>query len=324
LDVLDYIHRQNIVYRDLKPGNVKMSPEGHVKLLDFGIARLHQIGKAQDTIILGTPGFSPPEQYGTGQTDARSDLYSLAAMLYFLLTGRDNSRTPFVYPPLRTLRPDVSRSFEESLARALQLSPEARFSNAKAFRDALERREFVLIQERVFSYGIPPPRLNDYISGAAILLALPVGLLFLVPDAVTLPLAALGLLLSSIPVRLYLTCRRKSATRLRVSESGIEYTDDSRTITCSWDEVEELIFQHSADATVEAGEVRVMTAKGTFSFDTAPYGHPPASTPGGLKSRRSPTLVLLEKGPELTEIIINRGGLLPRFAGSNSFVRKKE
>ena len=87
--VLDYLHHQNIIFRDLKPSNIMVEQSGMVRLIDFGIARLFKPGKASDTAAIGTLGYAPPEQYGSIQTDLRSDVYSLGATLRTLLTGFD-------------------------------------------------------------------------------------------------------------------------------------------------------------------------------------------------------------------------------------------
>lgn len=78
-----------IIFRDLKPTNIMITPNGGFFLIDFGIARTFTPGKAKDTTPLGSPGYAPPEQYGRAQTDQRSDIYSLGATLQTLLTGRD-------------------------------------------------------------------------------------------------------------------------------------------------------------------------------------------------------------------------------------------
>ena len=120
-DVLDYLHRQQppIIFRDLKPANIMIDREGTVKLIDFGIARLFTPGKSRDTTTLGTPGYAAPEQYGKGQTDARSDLYALGATLPFLLTARDPADEPFKFPPARRLNPAVPAELEAVVARAV-------------------------------------------------------------------------------------------------------------------------------------------------------------------------------------------------------------
>lgn len=99
-EVLEYLHQQNppIIFRDLKPANIMLTPDGHLFLIDFGIARFFKEGQSGDTDVLGTLGFSPPEQHGLGQTDPRSDIYALGATLYFLITGREYG---FYFPRLR-------------------------------------------------------------------------------------------------------------------------------------------------------------------------------------------------------------------------------
>ena len=91
-DALTYLHtrKPSILHRDIKPGNVKISPEGTIYLVDFGLAKLMQGPQATTTGARAmTPGYSPPEQYGTARTDARTDIYSLGATLYAGLDRRD-------------------------------------------------------------------------------------------------------------------------------------------------------------------------------------------------------------------------------------------
>ncbi len=140
-DVLSYLHGQNpkIIYRDLKPGNV-MIVEGSdtVKLLDLGIARIYKPGKQKDTVILGTPGYAPPEQYGKAQTDERSDIYALGALLHHLLSLRDPSQHALEdFPSLRRLNPKVSPHVAEAIARAVEKERSKRFASAQEMKDAL-------------------------------------------------------------------------------------------------------------------------------------------------------------------------------------------
>jgi serine/threonine protein kinase, bacterial len=138
-DVLEFLHSQDppIIFRDLKPANIMLTPSGQVKLIDFGIARLFKPGQAKDTQAFGTVGYSAPEQYGRGQTDARSDVYSLGVLIYQLLTGYDPTATPFRLPPANQVNPNVSPQVAAALATATDSDPERRFAGVRAFREAL-------------------------------------------------------------------------------------------------------------------------------------------------------------------------------------------
>ncbi len=140
-DALDYMHRQNppIIFRDLKPGNVMITRTGQVKLIDFGIARLFKPGKKQDTQFFGTAGYSPREQYGYGQTDARSDVYALGATLHHLLTGIDPTDNPLHFEPIRDLNPAVPPHVADAVMKAVSLSPQDRWESMAQMRAALSR-----------------------------------------------------------------------------------------------------------------------------------------------------------------------------------------
>lgn len=141
-DVLEYLHRQNppVIFRDMKPANVMVTPEGKVKLIDFGVARLFDPGKRTDTLKMGTAGYAPPEQYaGQGQTTPRSDIYALGVTLHELLTGDDPTAHPFIFTPPHQLNRAVSPALSAVVMRAVSLDPAARFPSARAMRDALEK-----------------------------------------------------------------------------------------------------------------------------------------------------------------------------------------
>jgi Protein kinase domain len=134
-DVLSYLHgfHPPIIYRDMKPGNVILTPDGRVVLIDFGIARIFTPqGKAT---LIGTPGFAPPEQY-TGSVDERSDIYSLAATLHYLLTTRDPEKNPpFSFPPVHSLKPEASPFLAHAIDKALAYKVEDRPASAEAFKE---------------------------------------------------------------------------------------------------------------------------------------------------------------------------------------------
>lgn len=140
-DVLEYLHGQKpkpVVFRDLKPSNIMLARSGEIKLIDFGIARLFDVTKRTDTLKMGTAGYAPPEQYaGHGQTDARSDIYALGATVHHLLTGRDPSMQPFIFPACRTLKANISPAMEGVVTRAVQLDPTQRFQTTRELRNAL-------------------------------------------------------------------------------------------------------------------------------------------------------------------------------------------
>ena len=138
--VLEYLHQQPqpVIFRDLKPANVILNPEGRPMLVDFGIARLFRQGAGKDTRALGTPGYAAPEQYGRGQSDHRTDLYALGATLHHCLSGVDPADHPFQFESLATGRNDMPPELDRVILRAVSLKPEDRFQNATDVRQALE------------------------------------------------------------------------------------------------------------------------------------------------------------------------------------------
>ncbi|HET9919614.1 MAG TPA: serine/threonine-protein kinase, partial [Ktedonobacteraceae bacterium] len=137
-EVLEYLHgqRPSIIFRDMKPGNIMLMHGGRVKLIDFGIARFFRNASSQDTQLLGTPGFAPPEQYGKAQTDERSDIYSLAMTLYQLMTNK-LSEKGFGLKDVHANNPQISPGVARALERATSLAPEDRYQDVASFRRAL-------------------------------------------------------------------------------------------------------------------------------------------------------------------------------------------
>ena len=145
-DALKYLHTHEppILHRDIKPGNIKITPTGQVYLVDFGLAKIVQ-GTGKTTIGAQglTPGFSPPEQYGSTSTDGRSDIYSLGATMYVALTGAspEDSLARMMDQELLTRildhNPNISMEIGAAVEKALEVQPEGRYQKAEDFRQAL-------------------------------------------------------------------------------------------------------------------------------------------------------------------------------------------
>ena len=133
-----------IVHRDIKPGNVKITPQGHVYLVDFGLAKMGLGSQATATGARAmTPGFSPPEQYGTARTDHRSDLFSLGATLYAALAGTTpedalaRAMDQAELSPIKKYNPRVSRRLAGVIEKSLEIHPDDRFQTPEEFKQAL-------------------------------------------------------------------------------------------------------------------------------------------------------------------------------------------
>ena len=140
-DVLDYLHTQNppVIYRDMKPANIMLKPDGTVRLIDFGIAREYKEGKAGDTEAIGTRGYAAPEQFGgKGQTDARTDIYSLGVTLYHLVTGKNPAEPPYEIYPIRHWNPSLSSGLEWLIQKCTQLNPGDRYQSCAEVSYVLE------------------------------------------------------------------------------------------------------------------------------------------------------------------------------------------
>jgi serine/threonine protein kinase/Tol biopolymer transport system component len=167
-DALSHLHTRKppVLHRDIKPGNVKITPDGRVFLVDFGLAKLVQGSQTTTTGARAmTPGYSPPEQYGTARTDPRSDIYSLGATLYAALTGvipedglarvMDNVQLT----PIRKHNPKISRRLASAIEKAMEAYPDDRFQLADDFRHALlnSSSKTQRFTELDLNITVPPP-----------------------------------------------------------------------------------------------------------------------------------------------------------------------
>jgi len=140
--VLDYLHRQYppIIFRDLKPANVMVKPNGEVVLIDFGIARFFKAGQSQDTEAFGSLAYASPQQLSGEQTNVRSDLYSLGATLHHCLTGKvpNYTQNRHVYPPVSDFNLQVTSKFERIIMSLVEFREDHRPKSAEAVRLELQ------------------------------------------------------------------------------------------------------------------------------------------------------------------------------------------
>ncbi len=146
---LNYLHSMDppIIYRDMKPSNIMLKPDGKVKLIDFGTAKEFDVESIADTTALGTRGYAAPEQFGDARgrgiyrTDARTDIYSLGATLYHIVTGKNPSEPPYVIKKIRDWNPNLSNGLEKIIDKCTKPNPEERYQNCSELIYDLEHYE---------------------------------------------------------------------------------------------------------------------------------------------------------------------------------------
>lgn len=137
----EYLHTRKppIIYRDMKPSNVMLKPDGNIKIIDFGIAREYKEQSLADTVSLGTKGYAAPEQFGgKGQTDARTDIYCLGVTLYHLVTGHSPCDPPYEIYPIRYWNPQLDPGLEAVIEKCTQLNPADRYQTCAELLFALQ------------------------------------------------------------------------------------------------------------------------------------------------------------------------------------------
>lgn len=134
-EILSYLHSRvpPIIYRDLKPSNVILRPDGSLKLIDFGAAREYREGGDKDTVLLGTRGYAAPEQYGGyGQSGPPADIYGLGATIFHLATGRDPAKPPYMRYPMTRWARDIPEEFSRIVLKCTNLDAEKRYPDCKS------------------------------------------------------------------------------------------------------------------------------------------------------------------------------------------------
>ncbi|MEQ8221388.1 MAG: protein kinase [Candidatus Eremiobacterota bacterium] len=142
-DILNYLHNtfeMPLIYKDLKPSNIMITPQEKVMIIDFGICRYYNPDKDTDTFRLGSPGYAAPEQYkGRGQSCIQTDIYALGVILFQMVTKYDPTLTPFKFPPIKSLNPSIDDDLEAIINRAIQLQPLKRYIGALELKEKLEQ-----------------------------------------------------------------------------------------------------------------------------------------------------------------------------------------
>lgn len=157
--VLGYLHGQMppIIFRDLKPSNIMRNPEGHIYLIDFGIARHFKPGQDKDTTYFASKGYAPIEQYGRAQTTERSDIYSLGVTLYQCFSGYNPMHSPLRLPPLQALVPTLPERLTRLITKMIEIEEKKRPASIKDVQIELQQIQKAQQTTPEQFYTPPPP-----------------------------------------------------------------------------------------------------------------------------------------------------------------------
>lgn len=146
-DIIGYLHNQNpaILYRDIKPSNIMITPNGKVVLIDFGISKVYKSDTEQDTVCAGSNGYAAPEQYGLGKCCKQTDIYGIGMLLYFMLKGKSPSTG--VEPLLdENYEHNIDDNFRIIIQKCVKIDIKDRYSSVEALKkdilDVLKREKY--------------------------------------------------------------------------------------------------------------------------------------------------------------------------------------
>ena len=174
-DALDYAHREKVIHRDIKPANLMLLPDGKVKITDFGLAKNPKSNLTQEGILVGTPNYMSPEQIMGGTLDGRSDLFSLAAVLYELLTGEKpfegETITTIIYrimhePPRepRAIKAGLPSTISRTVMKGLEKDPARRFQSGAEMARALRNWQVQTVAMGGAAMALSSPGIPGMIS----------------------------------------------------------------------------------------------------------------------------------------------------------------
>ena len=186
--IIDYLHNSfhaPVIYRDLKPANIIVTPSGKIKLVDFGIARFFNPDKITDTFRCGSPGYAAPEQYkGRGQSGTQTDVFGLGVILFQMLTKYDPTIKLFTFPPMKSLNPSITPELERIITRAIQLNPLKRYISMDEFREELRKYLGVAESYSESCYNshtpVPPQKGSDLNISTIVGIIIVVAILFMI------------------------------------------------------------------------------------------------------------------------------------------------
>jgi len=299
-DVLETLHGEGIIYRDLKPSNVMIDQNNRVYIIDFGIARLFSGNKIHDTVIIGTPGFASPEHHGTAETDFRSDIFSLGATMHYLLTRKDPGIIPFAFEEPAAINKDIPDSLSNVVMKALALKPKERFQSAGGMRELLLRISNKELKPgtgatlslsaktsgtTLSSHGSDQPDpiefrgiqifLVDHIKSYIYPAAISGAMVFLTAwllggfSPSLLPFAMGAWIPSAYIVRRageYIF-RLPMMLKIRLSREGVQFSLQTRSVMVSWSDITGLlVFRERSRVGLLVTKYRISTKKGDFEY----------------------------------------------------------